>query len=137
IIERKAMTQDIVADAASFSKALRATGHIAVDGIYFETGKAEILPESYPVIGEIAKLLTNEPGLKLYVVGHTDNTGSLENNMVLSQLRAGAVMEMLTDTYDIDPARLGYFGAGPYVPVATNDSEEGRAKNRRVELVKQ
>ncbi|MFA6235267.1 MAG: OmpA family protein [Bacteroidota bacterium] len=137
IIERKSMEQDIVVDAASFSKALRATGHIAVDGILFETGKADIMPESYPVIGEIAKLLASEPGLKLYVVGHTDHTGNLADNMTLSQNRAGAVMEMLTGTYDIEPSRLAYFGAGPYAPVATNDTEEGRAKNRRVELVKQ
>jgi OOP family OmpA-OmpF porin len=71
------------------------------------------------------------------VVGHTDNVGSLESNMKLSQARAEAVVKALTAGQGIQAARLKSFGAGPYAPVASNDSDDGRAKNRRVELVKQ
>jgi outer membrane protein OmpA-like peptidoglycan-associated protein len=137
IVERSVMTQDIVANAAVFADGLRTSGHIAVDGIYFETGKSELKPESQQAIAEIAKLLAGDPALKVYVVGHTDNTGGLEANMRLSQDRAAAVVQSLVSQHGISAARLQAFGAGPYAPVAANDTDEGKAKNRRVELVKQ
>ena len=86
---------------------------------------------------EIAKLLAAEPALRVYVVGHTDGVGGLEANLKLSQARAEAVAEALVKTHGVAAARLRSFGNGPYAPVATNDSEAGRARNRRVELVKQ
>jgi OmpA-OmpF porin, OOP family len=137
IVERAAMKQDIVANADVFSDDLRATGHAAVYGIYFDTGKADIKPESAQAIGEIARLLKNDPALKLFVVGHTDSQGGVDGNLRLSQERADAVLQALVRTHGIAAARLRAFGCGQFAPVAANDSDEGRAKNRRVELVKQ
>lgn len=137
IVEKAAMSQDVVANAEVFSNDLTSTGHAAVYGIYFDTGKSDLKPESAQAIGEIAKLLAAEAKLKVYVVGHTDNVGTLESNMRLSQERAEAVVQALVKTHGIAAARLKSFGAGPYSPVASNDTDAGRAKNRRVELVKQ
>jgi OmpA-OmpF porin, OOP family len=136
IVEKAAMAQEITANADAFASGLKATGHIAVEGILFETGKAELKPESQQAIGEVAKLLKADAGLKVYVVGHTDNAGALEGNMKLSQERAQAVVQSLVKS-GIEASRLKAFGSGPYAPVASNDAEAGRAKNRRVELVKQ
>jgi OmpA-OmpF porin, OOP family len=137
LVERGEMKQDVVADAATFADGLKSTGHVAVEGIYFDTAKSDLKPESDPALGEIAKLLQGDPGLKLFVVGHTDNVGGLEANMKLSQARAEAVVQALIRTHGVAAARLKGFGDGPYAPVASNDAEEGRARNRRVELVKQ
>jgi OmpA-OmpF porin, OOP family len=92
IVERKAMTQHVVADAASFSNDLKATGHVAVYGIYFDTGKAILKPESTPALLEVTKLLGANPALKLWVVGHTDSVGPVDANMKLAQARAEAVV---------------------------------------------
>ncbi|MCX6377586.1 MAG: OmpA family protein [Armatimonadetes bacterium] len=135
IIEKKAMAQDVKADAAAMSEGLKATGHVAVYGINFDADKAEIKPEAEAAIAEIAKLLKQDPSLKLFVVGHTANVGDVAVGLKLSQARAEAVARYLTDKYGIQAARLSSFGAGPYCPVSTNLTEEGRARNRRVELV--
>lgn len=137
IVQKEAMKQDIVADAAAFSNDIRATGHAAVYGITFDTDSAVIKPESAQAIGEIAKLLKSDAGLKIFVVGHTDATGSVDHNLKLSGDRAQAVMQALTRDHGIAAARLRAFGCGPFAPVASNDTEDGKAKNRRVELVKQ
>ena len=137
IVEKKGMTQDIVANADVFSNDLRTTGHSAVYGIYFDTGKSDLKPESEQAIAEIAKLLKNDASLKVYVVGHTDNVGGVDANMKLSQDRADAVVQALVRNGGIAASRLRAYGDGPFAPVASNDTEEGRAKNRRVELVKQ
>jgi OOP family OmpA-OmpF porin len=137
IVEKKAMEQDIVANADAFLDDLKRTGHAAVYGIYFDTGKSTLKPESEQSVAEIAKLLKKEMSLNLYVVGHTDNVGGLESNMKLSQDRAAAVVEALVKSHGIPAARLKSFGNGPYAPVESNDTDEGKARNRRVELVKQ
>ena len=137
IIEKEAMKQDIVANADVFSKDIRSTGHAAVYGIYFDTGKSVVKPESDAALDEIAKLLAADAELKVYVVGHTDNVGSMDSNMKLSQARAEAVVNALVGKYGIATARLKSYGVASLTPVASNDTEEGRAKNRRVELVKQ
>ncbi len=137
IVEKKEMEQTIVADAAAFDNDIRSTGHAAVYGIYFDTGKSTIKPESAHAIEEIAKLLKGDPGLKVHVVGHTDNVGSRDANIKLSQERGEAVLQALVRDHGIATARLSSYGCGPFAPVASNDTEEGRAKNRRVELVKQ
>ncbi len=137
IVEKAAMEQDIVANADALLEGLKTTGHVAVYGIYFDTGKSDIKPESDKAISEVAKLLKKEGGLKLYVVGHTDNVGALDANMKLSQSRAEAVLQSLVRMHGIAASRLKSFGNGPYAPVATNDTDDGRARNRRVELVKQ
>jgi OOP family OmpA-OmpF porin len=137
IVEKQAMEQHVVADAASFGNDLKATGHVAVYGIYFDTGKSVLKSESTPALKEVAKLLGADPSLKLWVVGHTDSVGAIEGNMRLSQARAEAVVTALTTTHGIAAGRLKGHGVGPLAPVASNDSDDGRAKNRRVELVKQ
>jgi outer membrane protein OmpA-like peptidoglycan-associated protein len=137
IVEKKGMAQDIVASADALMTELKNTGHVTVNGIYFDTGKSDLKPESEKAIAEIAKLLKADATLKLYVVGHTDNVGGLEPNMKLSQDRAESVMQSLVKTHGVASSRMRAFGNGPYAPVATNDTDEGKAKNRRVELVKQ
>jgi len=137
IIEKQTMKQDVLANADAFAKDIRSTGHAAIYGIYFDTGKALIKPESETALQEIAKMLQGDPGLKVHVVGHTDNVGGLEANMKLSQERANAVVLNLTGKHGVAAARLKAGGVGPLAPVASNDSDAGKAKNRRVELVKQ
>jgi outer membrane protein OmpA-like peptidoglycan-associated protein len=136
IVQKEAMAQDVVADAAALSSDIRATGHVAVDGILFDTAKSDIKPESAKAIGEIAKMLKGDPALKVFVVGHTDTVGNVDGNMKLSRDRAGAVVQALVKE-GIAAGRLRGEGCGPFAPVASNETEEGRAKNRRVELVKQ
>lgn len=137
VIQRDAMKQDVLANADAFSNDLRATGHAAVYGITFDTDSASIKPDSAQAIAEIAKLLKADPGLKIFVVGHTDNSGSVDHNLKLSQDRAQSVMQALVRDHGIAAGRLRAYGCGPYAPVASNDNEDGKAKNRRVELVKQ
>ncbi len=138
IIEVRPMDTGLVkVDAAALAGDITRTGHAAIYGIYFDTGKADIKPESDAALGEISKLLAQDASLKVYVVGHTDNQGMLASNIDLSKRRADAVVKVLTVKYNIAAARLSPQGDGPTAPVASNDSDEGRAKNRRVELVKQ
>jgi hypothetical protein len=138
VIEVKPMESDLITvNAASLANDINRTGHASVYGIYFDTGKADVKPESEAAMKEIAKLLQGNPKLRLYVVGHTDNQGTLDMNMDLSRRRADAVLAALTTKYGVPAGRLRSYGAGPYAPVATNKTEEGRAKNRRVELVEQ
>jgi OmpA-OmpF porin, OOP family len=137
IVEREMMKQELVADAGAMGNDINSTGHVAVYGIYFETAKADINPESAAAIAQISILLTNDKSLKVYIVGHTDNTGTIDANMKLSKDRADAVVNSLIANYGIQSERLKSFGVASLAPVATNATEEGRAKNRRVELVKQ
>jgi outer membrane protein OmpA-like peptidoglycan-associated protein len=137
IIEKQAMSQDVVADASSMASSIKETGKVALYGIYFDTGKSVLKPESQPTLQEIAKLLKADPALKLYVVGHTDNTGLFDANMKLSMDRAAAVVNALVSQHSVNAASLKACGDGPTAPVATNATEEGKALNRRVELVKQ
>jgi OOP family OmpA-OmpF porin len=137
IVEKKAMEQFVEADAAAFGNDIKTTGHVAVYGIFFDTGKSVIKPESAQAIGEIAEFLKADPALKIHVVGHTDNVGAVDANIALSKARADAVLQALVRDQGIAAARLSAYGCGQFAPVASNDTEEGRAKNRRVELVKQ
>ncbi len=136
IVESKPMEQEVTADASALNASIASTGKAAVYGIYFDTGKSEIKPESDPAITEIVKLLQQNTALKLYVVGHTDNTGTLDANLKLSSARAAAVVKALTGR-GIGAERLKPAGLGPYSPAASNSTDEGKAKNRRVELVEQ
>jgi len=124
-------------DAKALRAGIQTDGHVAVYGIDFDTGKADLKPGSAPVIAEIVRLLQDDPNLKLHVVGHSDAVGVLDANTALSRRRAEAVVKELTTRQGIMAARLRPDGVGPLVPLATNDSEEGRARNRRVDLVKQ
>ena len=124
-------------DAAALAGDITKTGHSAVYGIYFDTAKAEVKPESDAALQEIAKLLQQNAQLKLLVVGHTDSVGALASSMDLSKRRADAVVQVLTAKSGIAASRLNAQGAGLLAVVASNKSEEGRAENRRVELVEQ
>ncbi len=137
IVEKEKMVQEVVADAKSLAQDISSTGHASVYGIHFDFNKAEVKPESEPTLKEIAKLLQQDPKLKLYMVGHTDNVGEIDYNMELSQARAEAVVKTLVSKYGVASDRLKAYGVGPLVPVASNKSEDGRAENRRVELVEQ
>ncbi len=137
IVEREIMEQEVVADASAMGDDITNTGHVAVYGIYFETGKSDINEKSAEAIVQISTLLKNNSSLKLYVVGHTDNVGSVDDNLKLSKERADAVVNSLTANYGISADRLKAYGVASLAPVASNDSESGKAKNRRVELVKQ
>jgi outer membrane protein OmpA-like peptidoglycan-associated protein len=134
VVESRPMTQDVVADAASLNASIAATGKVALYGIYFDTGKSVVKSESNPSLEEIIKLLKQNAGLMLYVVGHTDNAGNLESNLKLSADRADAVVKALVGK-GVAASRLKAAGVGPYCPVASNQTEDGKAKNRRVELV--
>jgi outer membrane protein OmpA-like peptidoglycan-associated protein len=106
-------------------------------GIEFDFDKAAIKPESEPQLAEMAKYLQANPKTQVFVIGHTDNKGTLDYNLGLSGRRADAVVQALAGKHKIDPKRMAPRGLGPLAPVATNRTDEGRAKNRRVELVEQ
>jgi outer membrane protein OmpA-like peptidoglycan-associated protein len=122
-------------DADAMAKGLGDKGHIALYGIYFDTDKATIKPESAPTLAEMAKLLNGQPKLNVFIVGHTDSQGSFDHNMTLSRQRAEAVAAALVRSYKIARARLRTAGVGYLAPVGSNATEDGRALNRRVELV--
>lgn len=136
IIERQSMKQDVIADAAALRSGLKESGHVEVPGIFFDFGRADIKPESEPALKELTAMLQAGTAPKVWVVGHTDNVGPVESNMTLSGARAAAVVRALVQR-GVAANRLAPHGAGPYAPVASNSTEEGRARNRRVELVAQ
>ena len=120
--------------ASELKQQLEAAGKVALQ-VHFATDKTDILPESQPQIAQVVQLLKDDPALKLAVNGHTDNTGEAAHNQALSEGRARSVMAALT-TAGIAAERLTAAGFGDTQPVADNTSEEGKARNRRVELVK-
>lgn len=124
-------------DAAGMAKGIAAEGKVAVYGVYFDTGKADVKPDSKAALGEMARLLQQDQSLTVYIVGHTDNQGVAAHNLQLSQERAAAVAKALATDYSIDARRLEPRGVASLAPVASNDTDAGREKNRRVELVKQ
>lgn len=125
----------ILLDAAELDRGLSDAGRIALYGIYFDFDQATIRPESEPQLSEMAKLLREQPHLGVYIVGHTDNRGGLDYNMDLSKRRANAVVQALATDFQISPNRLKPMGVASLSPVASNTTEDGRAKNRRVEMV--
>jgi OOP family OmpA-OmpF porin len=127
--------EDKMVNAAAMAKGLGETGHIALYGIYFDTDKAVLKPESRPTLEQIAKLLTSQPQLNVFIVGHTDNQGAYEYNLDLSRRRAEAIAAELVKSFRIAQPRLRTAGLGFLAPVGSNASEAGRALNRRVELV--
>lgn len=136
IVETAQMDDDLISvNADAMLASIQAEGKVALYGIYFDTGKALIKEESKPALEEIAKLLKSQSALRLYVVGHTDFTGNLAGNIELSNMRAAAVTDVLVKEHGIASDRLVPQGIGSLCPVASNQSPEGRTKNRRVELV--
>jgi outer membrane protein OmpA-like peptidoglycan-associated protein len=139
IVEPKPMATGQVKtlDAKSMQNALNSDGKVALYSIYFDTDKADVKPESKPELAEMAKLLNDNPKLKVYIVGHTDNQGQFAHNLDLSQHRADAVAKTLTADYKVPATRMTPKSVASLAPVASNADDAGRAKNRRVELVVQ
>ncbi|MBW7940550.1 MAG: OmpA family protein, partial [Candidatus Omnitrophica bacterium] len=135
IVDVGAMVQKVEFSADEMAEALKKNGYIALTGILFDTGKADIKPESGLLLREVIALLNGDKSLNLQVDGHTDSVGDKHFNMELSRRRAESVVKYLTSN-GIDSKRLRFDGKGDSMPVADNRSEEGRAKNRRVELVR-
>lgn len=133
--EEEIATGPLPFTAEDLRASIAETGRAAVHQIHFDTGSAKIRPESRPALDAIGELLRDNPDLKVLLIGHTDNRGGLDYNMELSHNRAVAVRDALVNDYGIDPTRLGAAGVGFLAPVASNATPEGRALNRRVELV--
>jgi len=122
-------------NADEMKREIQEKGKVALYGITFDTDKDVVKPESQPTLTEIVKLLKNEVALKIHVVGHTDNQGKLDYNLDLSRRRATNVVRALV-ALGIATDRLDSFGAGVYSPIESNETEDGRSKNRRVELIR-
>lgn len=127
--------QVTVTDAAAMAAAIDATGRIALDNIYFDFGSAVLLKESDAALAEIGQLLSDQAELQVYVVGHTDSVGLLDANLALSRARAEAVIAALESRFGVAAGRAVPAGVGPLAPVASNSTDQGRALNRRVEIV--
>lgn len=133
VLEMESMKQEI--EASEMFEAIINDGFIALY-INFETGKSDIKPESQPIVEQIVEMLKQNPDLKISVEGHTDNVGSDKSNQTLSESRAKSVMNALISG-GIEKSRLSSKGWGATKPVGDNSTEDGRYKNRRVEIVKQ
>jgi len=137
VVESKPMESGRIAvvEATEMQRAIERDGRIAIYGIYFDFDKADVKPESGPQIEQLAALLKQNPRLEVLIVGHTDGQGAFDYNLSLSQRRAQAVVDALASGHGIERKRLTPAGAGMVAPVATNRTDEARAKNRRVEIV--
>ena len=135
IIEEKGFKKRLTLGAEEMKEELDTTGHVAVYGIYFDFDKADLKPGSEKMLIEMVKLMKQYPGLRIEIQGHTDSIGIRSYNRGLSERRAKAVKSFLT-LYGIGAARMSIKGYGPDKPVASNETEEGRELNRRVELKK-
>lgn len=136
VVEVEAVETGMVT-AENISKGILSDGHIAVYDILFETEKSDIKPESEAALKNIAEYMKANPAKKFYIVGHTDNVGNFAENKTLSENRAKAVMNELITKYAVAPEQLSAHGVSSLAPVASNTSTEGKAKNRRVEIVEQ
>ena len=134
VTEEEAMGFEMVA-AEEMQSSIAETGRVALYGLHFAVDDATIQPESTPTLDEIARYLAANPDLSVVIVGHTDNQGTLPYNLDLSARRAAAVRDALVEGYSIASERLSHAGAGFLAPVATNTTEDGRALNRRVEII--
>lgn len=135
IVKQKEMEQQMTASAEGWAAQVNQTGRVSLYGINFDTGKATIRPDSEPVLNEVLKLLQSNPAWAMMVAGHTDNVGAAEMNLTLSRQRAESVIAWLAG-HGIERNRLVPAGFGDTRPVAPNTNDEGRQKNRRVDLVK-
>jgi outer membrane protein OmpA-like peptidoglycan-associated protein len=137
VVEAKGIEEDkiVTPTADEMQTAIKETGKIDLYGILFDFDQDTLKPESKETLDQVAQLMKQDPELKLQIIGHTDNKGTAEYNLDLSQRRAARVVEALVTDYGISSDRLSSSGAGATSPVAPNDDEEGRAKNRRVELL--
>lgn len=136
IVEEAAAETGLIAvDAEAIGKGISEEGRVVLDGILFDYDRAAIQSESAPALQAAADFIAANPEMNFYVVGHTDAKGEFSYNQNLSQSRARAVVDALVEDYGVDRPRIEGHGVGPLVPVFANSSEDGRARNRRVELV--
>ena len=126
----------IAAGGRDLYDALEADGRVTIRDILFDTNSATIQPESAPILEQIGTMMQQHPELKLMVEGHTDDEGDFDWNMELSADRAASVKAYLVENFGIDTDRMRTMGLGPTQPVDSNETAEGKQKNRRVELVK-
>ena len=133
-VELEAMEMDMVT-MEYLASGIEADGRVAIYDIYFDTGESKIKAESEEALAVIAEFLLENSAKKYLVVGHTDFIGSYQMNLDLSEARAEAVLEKLVNEYGISREQLTAAGVGPAAPVMSNQTENGRAKNRRVEIV--
>ena len=137
IVEGKPREKNMVTvEASEMAQQISETGSVSLYGIFFDTDSATIKDDSEAALQEIAKLFQQQPDLNLLVVGHTDDEGAFEYNMNLSQNRAQSVVDELSEKYGISQEHLVPVGVSYASPVSSNETEAGRALNRRVELVK-
>jgi OmpA-OmpF porin, OOP family len=138
IVEGSARKNEmVVTNASELLRSISQEGRAAVYGIFFDSNQAEVKSESSPTLEQMAKLLQDQPSLKVLIVGHTDNVGGYAANLDLSQRRAKAVVTALSTRYKVPADRLTPVGVSSASPLDSNKSDEGRAKNRRVEIVAQ
>ncbi|KGI78933.1 OmpA family protein [Oleiagrimonas soli] len=128
-------TGEVTVDADALGRGLASSGHIALRGIHFAHDSSTLTAASDPTLSAMATLLKHQPALKVFIVGHTDDTGALAHNLTLSRARARSVMQALIRRFHVAAGRLAAEGVGPYAPVASNANANGRAENRRVEMV--
>ena len=126
LVTAKIMTEKIIEN-----------GHVILDGIYFDTGKFVILDKSNDALKNTAEYLNANKNKNFFVVGHTDNVGKFQLNMILSENRAKAVLIKLISDYGVNPDQIKAYGLANLSPMISNKSEAGKAKNRRVEIVEQ
>ena len=134
-VKEKQMEQVLTADADGWAKQINQSGRVSLYGINFDTGKSTIRPDSEPVLTEVAKLLKSNPEWAMVVAGHTDNVGAKTSNLTLSRQRAQSVITWLAG-HGVEEARLVPAGFGDTRPIAENTNDEGKQRNRRVDLVK-
>lgn len=146
MIDYMLITQDVIeveavetgsVTAQSLDEGLTSDGHIVLDGVYFNTGESTIKPESADALKNIAEYLNAHTEKKFLIVGHTDNVGDFDANLTLSKNRADAVMNELVIKYSIKKEQLQAYGNGSTAPVASNSTDNGKKRNRRVEIVEQ
>jgi len=138
VVEPRAMEKRMaMVTADEIGGDLAKQGKAVFYGILFDFDKADIKADSEPQLAEMAKFLKSNPQIKAFIIGHTDNKGSLDYNVSLSNRRADAVVKALASRHGVEAKRLTPRGLGPLAPVATNRTEDGQSKNRRVELVEQ
>jgi len=140
------ITQDVIeveapetgmVTAKNIEEGITENGHIAIYDIHFDTGKSDIKPESEESLKNIAEFLNAHSDKKYIIVGHTDNSGDFDMNLKLSLERAQAVMNELVSKYGVNAEQLKAYGDGQTAPVASNSTDKGKARNRRVEIVEQ
>ncbi|RYE48380.1 MAG: hypothetical protein EOP48_21200, partial [Sphingobacteriales bacterium] len=139
VIEKGEMATDKISVVGNspIAEALNKSGRVDVYGLTFDTGKSTLKPSSQTTLKELAQILNDNPQMNLDVIGHTDNVGTPDSNLALSQERSDTVVATLVSDYGINPSRLNPIGKGQIQPIASNDNEKGKATNRRVEFVMQ